>query len=276
MRGQDSAESRTPDDIDKNTRAASRTRRARRDLVALRGGLDASGEDGDAATGRAFAGRAADRSARRAARAKRSTSTRRGFVREVSVQEAAFGDASVAYARPAVFTAAVAAEGRIGRVGSAGRSARSRAQEDASEPSSVRDALSERVSELRVSPLPLLLLGALVVALAVVIVVGPVRMYYAAWRDEGILDAQYEVVAAQYEELSGEVSRLQTTEGIEEAARKRGYVYPDEEALVVTGLDEEQPSEAALMEESVAEHEANLPWYVQLLDALFGYQHSYR
>lgn len=249
-----------------------RSRTVRRDLVALRGGLDTSASrDASDARDESRPNRRAgsthvSRTTSSRTTASRATATSRsvsGSRRSKARQDSTRDDRSSVRARPAVYTADVTADGRV---------ARSRTQNETS--TTWLESVSERLSEVRLFSLPILMIAGLVVALAVVIVMGPVRTYYAAWRDEGILDAQYEVVAAQYEQLSNEVDRLQTREGIEEAARERGYVYPDEEALVVTGLEEEESAEDVLLEEAVAEHEASQPWYVRMLDALFGYQHA--
>lgn len=257
----------------RRTSKTSESRAARHDLVALRGGLDtgASREAGDTRdelrpSGRAGSVRLSRASVSRTSTSRATTTGRSasGSRRSAARQESTLDDARGSVrARPAVFTAEVTSDGRV---------ARSRTQNDAS--ATWLESLSERLSEVRLLSLPILMIAGLAVALTVVIVMGPVRTYYAAWRDEGILDAQYEVVASQYEQLTDEVDRLRTRGGIEEAARERGYVYPDEEALVITGLEEEESAEAVLMEEAVAEHEASQPWYVHIFDALFGYQRS--
>ena len=110
-----------------------------------------------------------------------------------------------------------------------------------------------------------------VLLLAAVAIAGPLRDYYHAWRDEGVLKVEYEVLSTINEGLSTDVERLNTLEGIEDEARRRGYVYPDEEALVVEGLDETTPTEQEQIDRAVAEYEEGLPWYVPLLDDLLGY-----
>lgn len=272
---QNNVESYSSDKTHREQRGTSkmvRSRTVRRDLVALRGGLDTSASrDASDARDESRPNRRAgsthvSRTTSSRTTASRATATSRsvsGSRRSKARQDSTRDDRSSVRARPAVYTADVTADGRV---------ARSRTQNETS--TTWLESVSERLSEVRLFSLPILMIAGLVVALAVVIVMGPVRTYYAAWRDEGILDAQYEVVAAQYEQLTDEVDRLQTREGIEEAARERGYVYPDEEALVVTGLEEEESAEDVLLEEAVAEHEASQPWYVRMLDALFGYQHA--
>lgn len=127
---------------------------------------------------------------------------------------------------------------------------------------------------LHVPSWPVLLLVAISIALGVVILMGPARMYYAAWRDEGILEAQYAVVEAQYKDLTHDIERLQTLEGIEDLARRRGYAYPDEKALVVRELEEQEFVGTVSLEDAVEEHEKSLPWYVGVLDAFFDYHYK--
>ena len=110
--------------------------------------------------------------------------------------------------------------------------------------------------------------------LTVAAVMGPIRDYYTAWREAGMLEVEYEVVSQINEGLTKDVERLNTLEGIEDEARRRGYVYPDEEAIVVEGLEEEQVSEEDAVKAALAEYEQNLPWYVHVLDDLFDYKHK--
>lgn len=121
-----------------------------------------------------------------------------------------------------------------------------------------------------VIPTWVLLVVGVVIALSVMF--GPARNYYLAWREAGVLAAKYEVLAAQNEELNHEIDRLQSLEGIEDEARHRGYVYPDEEALVVEGVEDELVADPALVDAAVEEHEQSMPWFVGALDALFGYK----
>ena len=110
--------------------------------------------------------------------------------------------------------------------------------------------------------------------LTVAAVMGPIRDYYTAWREAGVLEVEYGVVSQINEGLTEDVERLNTLEGIEDEARRRGYVYPDEEAIVVEGLEEEQVSEEEAVKAALAEYEQNLPWYVHVLDDLFDYKHK--
>ena len=108
-------------------------------------------------------------------------------------------------------------------------------------------------------------------ALVGIILYGPAKMFYGAWRDNGKLEARYEALTKQNEELNYEVDRLQSLSGIEDEARRRGYAFPDEEALVVDNLEVDDPTDPEKVEEAVREHERNRPFYVQVLDQFFGY-----
>lgn len=119
---------------------------------------------------------------------------------------------------------------------------------------------------------PTIALVVLILAVAAVLIVGPARTYYAAWRESGILQAEYDALAGQNADLTHELDRLQTLEGIEDEARSRGYVYPDEEAVIVSDVEERQVADPARVEEAIRAHEKNLPWYVPLLDNIFGYK----
>ena len=119
-----------------------------------------------------------------------------------------------------------------------------------------------------------ILVGALVAVLAVVAIMGPLRDYYAAWRDSGLLQAEYEALVAINEDLTGDVERLNSLAGVEDEARRRGYVYPDEESLIVEGLEEATESEQAEVQKAVEAYESTLPWYVPFLDGLLGYTHE--
>ncbi len=156
--------------------------------------------------------------------------------------------------RPAVYTADAPKEGLANRLGLS------------------RLRLPEfHAPSLSATSIPLPLVVVLALALVAVVVFGPARTYYVAWRQAGVLDAEYAALTSQNEELNHEIERLQTRQGIEDEARNRGYVYPDEEALVVEGMEPKQVADPALVDAAVEEHEKSLPWYIGLLDMLFGY-----
>lgn len=114
----------------------------------------------------------------------------------------------------------------------------------------------------------------LAIVISLIAIMGPLRSYYAAWREAGELEVEYEVVSSINESLTDDVERLNTLEGIEDEARKRGYVYPDEEAVVVEGIEEERITEEEQVEAALDEYEQGLPWYVHTLDGMLGYSRS--
>lgn len=130
------------------------------------------------------------------------------------------------------------------------------------------------VPSLSITSIPLPLVIAVALAILIAVVAGPARTYYVAWRESGVLQAEYAALVTQNGELNHEIERLQTLEGIEDEARNRGYVYPNEEALVVEDLEPKQVADPTLVDAAIEEHEKSLPWYVGLLDILFGYQRT--
>jgi hypothetical protein len=109
-------------------------------------------------------------------------------------------------------------------------------------------------------------------ALVVGVLWGPARAYYLAWRESEVLKVEYAALVAQNEALDHDLDRLQSLEGIEDEARRRGYVYPGEEALVVKGVEDQQETDPSQVQRAIDEYEANKPWYVSWLDSMFGYQ----
>lgn len=121
-----------------------------------------------------------------------------------------------------------------------------------------------------------LVLAILVVLAALVFGVlwGPARAYYLAWRESGVLQVEYEALTEQNADLDHDLDRLQSLEGIEDEARRRGYVYPGEEALVVSGVEEQKVADPSAVQEAIDQYEKSQPWYVGWLDSVFGYQRS--
>lgn len=109
-----------------------------------------------------------------------------------------------------------------------------------------------------------LLVAAVVVGVALYALYPPVRDYYVASRDREVLSARYAELSAEHDGLMHDIGYLQSTEGIEDEARKRGYIIPGETGVTVEGLDEADV--AAETEEA-----NDAPWYQGMLDAIFGY-----
>lgn len=114
------------------------------------------------------------------------------------------------------------------------------------------------------------------VLVAVAMLYPPARAYYAAARVNSVLSSQLSDVNASNDSLQSDVSSLMTKEGIEDEARRRGYVSKGDTAVDMAGVSDsggatsDQTSATADgTASSVAE-----PWYLSALDALFGYDPS--
>ena len=95
---------------------------------------------------------------------------------------------------------------------------------------------------------------------------GPAKGLYQAWRTEGIRQAELSELTATNETYQQDIDRLQTREGIEDEARRRGYVAEGEKSIVVEGLETE--------EDAQAESDGETPWYLRLTDTIFQYEES--
>lgn len=107
-----------------------------------------------------------------------------------------------------------------------------------------------------------IVLGVLVAA--AVLLYGPAATYYRAWRAGLDLQAQYDALAQSNDQIQQQNDALLTREGIEEEARRRGYVGAGETGVVVEGL----PDDSAASSDATPEH----PWYVGVGDVIFGYE----
>ena len=109
------------------------------------------------------------------------------------------------------------------------------------------------------------------IVLAVVVAVvaalyGPAQRYYVSMRTTQDLQVKYAALKSQNKDLKSDEDTLMSKEGIEDQARKNGYVYPGEKGVEVKGLKEDgkDPSAAITYKDDRA-------WYTKVLDALFGY-----
>ena len=102
---------------------------------------------------------------------------------------------------------------------------------------------------------------------ALVMLYGPTRNYYVAWRSGQDLQAYYEAISEQNELLTQDVGRLTSEEGIEDEAHRHGLIREDETSVKVEGLPEEDVTE--LTGEVVFEPEH--PFYISVLDFIFFY-----
>ena len=111
-----------------------------------------------------------------------------------------------------------------------------------------------------------------VIAVAIAMLYRPARDYYIAWRTGYTLGVRNEALAEENEQLNEDLDRLMTHEGIEDEARKRGYVMPGETSVKVEGLEEAYGTEESSGKASDITGEENLPWYIHVGDALFFYE----
>lgn len=101
----------------------------------------------------------------------------------------------------------------------------------------------------------------------VVMLYGPTRNYYLAVRSGQDLKAHLEAVEEQNESLDQDLDRLQSEEGVEDEAHRRGWVKDGETGVVVEGLPKEDQTEML----GDIEVEDTRPWYIRVLDVLFFY-----
>lgn len=119
-----------------------------------------------------------------------------------------------------------------------------------------------------------------IVVLLVFAVYPPLRDYYVACRTQEDLKTQYAQLKDKNGELLSDIERLQTSEGIEDEARKRGYVNQGETGVVVEGLDgsgdsnksnETVSAKDARKPSENAETTDTRPFQQKLLDFIFQY-----
>ena len=103
-----------------------------------------------------------------------------------------------------------------------------------------------------------------VLVAVVLLLYGPAATYYRAWRAGLDLQAQYDALAQSNDQIQQQNDALLTREGIEEEARRRGYVGAGETGVVVEGL----PDDSASSSDATLEY----PWYVGVGDVIFGYE----
>lgn len=110
--------------------------------------------------------------------------------------------------------------------------------------------------------LPCIIVG--VIVAAVVFLYGPAATYYRAWRAGLDLQAQYETLAQSNDQIQQQNDALLTRDGIEEEARRRGYVGEGETGVVVEGLPDDSSDTSAST--------PDYPWFVGIGDVVFGYE----
>lgn len=122
----------------------------------------------------------------------------------------------------------------------------------------------------------------IVVALVLVSLYFPVRDLYVAKRSSDILAKQVEIRQQYNDELQKSVDKLLSEEGIKDAASEDlGLVMPGETKIDVQGLDDDSDSssskkssnakKASEVAKEIEEVGKDAPWYIQMLDMLFGF-----
>lgn len=123
-------------------------------------------------------------------------------------------------------------------------------------------SIGDFVLNFRVIVIAVLALAALVVTMY-----GPAQTYYKAWRAGLDLQSQLDELNASNEQYKSDIQSLQTREGIEDEARRRGYVSSGETKVVVEGTSENAEGDSG----SSSSAASDLPWYVELGDKVFHY-----
>lgn len=141
-----------------------------------------------------------------------------------------------------------------------------------------KPSLRDRVAQINLSApwIPIAIFVTVTLAICAVMLYGPVCTYYAAWRDACRLEVAYGVVKDQNSELNHEINRLQSLEGIEDEARRRGFVYPSEEALVTDVPPAADTTSPEVVNQKLAAYEQQQPWYIHTLDSMLGYSYEQR
>ena len=122
----------------------------------------------------------------------------------------------------------------------------------------------------------------IVVVLVLVSLYFPVRDLYVAKRSNDILAKQVEIRQQYNDELQKSVDKLLSEEGIKDAASEDlGLVMPGEKRIEVQGLDDDSDSssskkssnakKASKVAKEIEEVGKDVPWYIQTLDMLFGF-----
>lgn len=108
------------------------------------------------------------------------------------------------------------------------------------------------------------------VVIAVLLVIfaalyAPAQGLYCAWRDQGVQQEELAELAKTNEQYQSDIDRLQSREGIEDEARRRGYVAEGESEIVVDGT---LPTDA----DQDGARDEGIPWYLALGDFVFQYR----
>ncbi|MCI1879012.1 MAG: septum formation initiator family protein [Olsenella sp.] len=137
-----------------------------------------------------------------------------------------------------------------------------------SEATSVASATVSRAEGFAAAHRLPIIIAAVVIA-TVVMLYGPVRNLYSAWRSGLDLQATYAATTQSNDQLTNEVDTLMTPEGVQDLARERGYVGEGEAGVVVEGLSDDTTDATPMGTGAVVS--ADVPWYVRVADVIFQY-----
>ncbi|MDZ4655736.1 MAG: septum formation initiator family protein [Coriobacteriia bacterium] len=97
------------------------------------------------------------------------------------------------------------------------------------------------------------------------------RLQYQQQREVASLETELAGLKARNTELSAQVDRLKTPEGVEEVARQSlGLVKDGEHAYVVTGKKNPDLDPEAVDARTRSSEEERVPLWMKVLDAVFG------
>lgn len=122
-----------------------------------------------------------------------------------------------------------------------------------------------------------ILSAAIVVTLVLVLMLyPPARAYYGAVRTNGVLSSQLSDINASNSTMQSQVDSLMTREGIEDEARRRGYVSEGDTPVDMSGVDDTgcPSADTTVTQPSSSASNPDNPWYIGVLDALFRYDPS--
>ena len=129
---------------------------------------------------------------------------------------------------------------------------------------SPREVVTSAASFVRGHRIPFIVMG--VVLLVAASLYGPARDAYVSTRKNEDLQTLLTLEGQRNDALQDDVSRLQSREGVEDAARERGWVYEGETSATVEGLEDDE-----LDPTQKVSYQDNRDQKTKVLDFIFGY-----
>lgn len=118
------------------------------------------------------------------------------------------------------------------------------------------------------------LVALIIAALVALSLYGPLQGWYVAQRRNQDLQAQLDALSASNEDLQADVEDLQSEEGIEDEARRRGYVQEGETPVAIEGSQGQDASDNSVQDNSLADGQATRAQTnigTDILDFIFQY-----